>query len=171
MQLKSLRGKCTFCHLHVVSVCVILWQWILTKQLQWKTFYLVNLFFITLERLYLFCLCLSVGLMAGCLSLVYVLLLSCPLVHSDIFTSIGEQLLFLITQPNSICKCEGREISGALHTDAWSFLHSLHIHPLFMSLFVMPGHMSDLLLVERDLVTSLKDYIRAEEDKLEKIKQ
>lgn len=31
--------------------------------------------------------------------------------------------------------------------------------------------MSDLLLVERDLVTSLQDYIRAEETKLEQIKQ
>lgn len=42
---------------------------------------------------------------------------------------------------------------------------------LSLSLFAMPGHMSDLLLVERDLVTSLKDYIRAEEDKLERIKR
>lgn len=31
--------------------------------------------------------------------------------------------------------------------------------------------MSDLLLVERDLVTSLQDYIRAEETRLEQIKQ
>lgn len=30
--------------------------------------------------------------------------------------------------------------------------------------------MTDLLYTEKDLVTSLKDYIRAEETKLEKIK-
>ncbi|CAF90979.1 unnamed protein product, partial [Tetraodon nigroviridis] len=33
------------------------------------------------------------------------------------------------------------------------------------------GHMTDLLFTEKDLVTSLKDYIRAEEDKLAQIKQ
>lgn len=31
--------------------------------------------------------------------------------------------------------------------------------------------MSDLLFTEKDLVASLKDYIRAEEDKLEQIKR
>lgn len=31
--------------------------------------------------------------------------------------------------------------------------------------------MTDLLLTEKDLVTSLKDYIRAEENKLAQIKQ
>lgn len=33
------------------------------------------------------------------------------------------------------------------------------------------GHMTDLLFTEKDLVTSLKEYIRAEEDKLAQIKQ
>uniref|UniRef100_A0A8P4KDK4 procollagen-proline 4-dioxygenase n=1 Tax=Dicentrarchus labrax TaxID=13489 RepID=A0A8P4KDK4_DICLA len=33
------------------------------------------------------------------------------------------------------------------------------------------GHMTDLLFTEKDLVTSLKDYIRAEESKLEQIKK
>lgn len=33
------------------------------------------------------------------------------------------------------------------------------------------GHMTDLLFMEKDLVTSLKEYIRAEEDKLAQIKQ
>lgn len=33
------------------------------------------------------------------------------------------------------------------------------------------GHMTDLLFSEKDLVTSLKEYIRAEEDKLAQIKQ
>ncbi|XP_054899244.1 prolyl 4-hydroxylase subunit alpha-1-like isoform X2 [Poeciliopsis prolifica] len=37
--------------------------------------------------------------------------------------------------------------------------------------FTSIGHMTDLLLVERDLVSSLKDYIRAEEDKLQRIKR
>lgn len=31
--------------------------------------------------------------------------------------------------------------------------------------------MTDLLFTEKDLVTCLKDYIRAEEDKLEQIKK
>ncbi len=35
----------------------------------------------------------------------------------------------------------------------------------------VPGHMTDLLFTEKDLVTSLKDYIRAEESKLEQIKK
>ncbi|XP_027886106.1 prolyl 4-hydroxylase subunit alpha-1-like isoform X2 [Xiphophorus couchianus] len=37
--------------------------------------------------------------------------------------------------------------------------------------FTSIGHMTDLLFVERDLVSSLKDYIRAEEDKLQRIKR
>ncbi|XP_070847138.1 prolyl 4-hydroxylase subunit alpha-1a isoform X2 [Chaetodon trifascialis] len=37
--------------------------------------------------------------------------------------------------------------------------------------FTSIGHMTDLLFTERDLVTSLKDYIRAEENKLEQIKK
>uniref|UniRef100_A0A674P148 procollagen-proline 4-dioxygenase n=1 Tax=Takifugu rubripes TaxID=31033 RepID=A0A674P148_TAKRU len=37
--------------------------------------------------------------------------------------------------------------------------------------FASIGHMTDLLFTERDLVTSLKDYIRAEENKLAQIKQ
>uniref|UniRef100_A0A8C1WBL6 procollagen-proline 4-dioxygenase n=1 Tax=Cyprinus carpio TaxID=7962 RepID=A0A8C1WBL6_CYPCA len=36
---------------------------------------------------------------------------------------------------------------------------------------VLAGHMTDLLFTEKDLVTSLKDYIRAEERKLEQVKQ
>nr|XP_008104883.1 PREDICTED: prolyl 4-hydroxylase subunit alpha-1 isoform X2 [Anolis carolinensis] len=34
-----------------------------------------------------------------------------------------------------------------------------------------PGHMTDLIHTEKDLVTSLKDYIKAEESKLEQIKK
>lgn len=34
-----------------------------------------------------------------------------------------------------------------------------------------PGQMTDLLYTEKDLVTSLKDYIKAEESKLERVKQ
>ncbi|XP_069543809.1 prolyl 4-hydroxylase subunit alpha-1-like isoform X1 [Brachyistius frenatus] len=37
--------------------------------------------------------------------------------------------------------------------------------------FTSIGQMTDLLFTEKDLVTCLKDYIRAEEDKLQKIKQ
>ncbi|XP_044034138.1 prolyl 4-hydroxylase subunit alpha-1a isoform X3 [Siniperca chuatsi] len=37
--------------------------------------------------------------------------------------------------------------------------------------FTSIGHMTDLLFTEKDLVTSLKDYIRAEESKLEQIKK
>ncbi|XP_014327136.1 prolyl 4-hydroxylase subunit alpha-1-like isoform X1 [Xiphophorus maculatus] len=37
--------------------------------------------------------------------------------------------------------------------------------------FTSIGHMTDLLFVERDLVSSLKDYVRAEEDKLQRIKR
>lgn len=33
------------------------------------------------------------------------------------------------------------------------------------------GHMTDLINTEKDLVTSLKDYIKAEESKLEEIKK
>lgn len=39
------------------------------------------------------------------------------------------------------------------------------------NLFFVTGHMTDLLFTEKDLVTSLKDYIRAEESKLEQIKK
>ncbi|XP_054454629.1 prolyl 4-hydroxylase subunit alpha-1a [Anoplopoma fimbria] len=37
--------------------------------------------------------------------------------------------------------------------------------------FTSIGHMNDLLFTEKDLVTSLKDYIRAEESKLEQVKR
>lgn len=33
------------------------------------------------------------------------------------------------------------------------------------------GHMTDLINTEKDLVVSLKDYIKAEESKLEQIKK
>ncbi|GAA6071983.1 prolyl 4-hydroxylase subunit alpha-1a isoform X1, partial [Tachysurus ichikawai] len=32
------------------------------------------------------------------------------------------------------------------------------------------GQMTDLLFIEKDLLTSLKDYIKAEESKLEQVK-
>lgn len=40
-----------------------------------------------------------------------------------------------------------------------------------MSDLCLSGQMTDLLYTEKDLVTSLKDYIRAEENKLERVKQ
>uniref|UniRef100_A0A4W6E873 procollagen-proline 4-dioxygenase n=1 Tax=Lates calcarifer TaxID=8187 RepID=A0A4W6E873_LATCA len=42
---------------------------------------------------------------------------------------------------------------------------------ILLNLFVSSGQMTDLLFTEKDLVTSLKDYIRAEENKLEQIKK
>ncbi|XP_073209745.1 prolyl 4-hydroxylase subunit alpha-1 isoform X7 [Lepidochelys kempii] len=40
-----------------------------------------------------------------------------------------------------------------------------------MDFFTSIGHMTDLINTEKDLVTSLKDYIKAEESKLEQIKK
>lgn len=37
--------------------------------------------------------------------------------------------------------------------------------------FLLLGHMTDLINTEKDLVVSLKDYIKAEESKLEQIKK
>ncbi|KAG7218539.1 hypothetical protein INR49_020207 [Caranx melampygus] len=48
------------------------------------------------------------------------------------------------------------------------FLSSSSAHNDF---FTSIGQMTDLLFTEKDLVTSLKDYIRAEENKLEQIKR
>ncbi|KAM6956866.1 prolyl 4-hydroxylase subunit alpha-1-like [Aplochiton taeniatus] len=48
------------------------------------------------------------------------------------------------------------------------FLKSLYAHSDF---FTSIGQMTDLLYTEKDLVTSLKDYITAEESKLERVKQ
>ncbi|XP_022528466.1 prolyl 4-hydroxylase subunit alpha-1b isoform X2 [Astyanax mexicanus] len=48
------------------------------------------------------------------------------------------------------------------------FLQTLHAHVDF---FTSIGQMTDLLYTEKDLVTSLKDYIRAEESKLQEVKQ
>ncbi|XP_047208036.1 prolyl 4-hydroxylase subunit alpha-1b isoform X1 [Girardinichthys multiradiatus] len=49
-----------------------------------------------------------------------------------------------------------------------SCLQSLSAHNDF---FTSIGQMTDLLYTEKDLVTSLKDYIRAEESKLERVKR
>ncbi|XP_060097201.1 prolyl 4-hydroxylase subunit alpha-1 isoform X6 [Heteronotia binoei] len=59
-------------------------------------------------------------------------------------------------------------------TMAWSLLllgallPSSYAHTDF---FTSIGHMTDLIHTEKDLVTSLKDYIKAEESKLEQIKK
>ncbi|KAM9465869.1 prolyl 4-hydroxylase subunit alpha-1b isoform 1-T1 [Clarias gariepinus] len=47
-------------------------------------------------------------------------------------------------------------------------LPTLHAHVEF---FTSIGQMTDLLFTEKDLVTSLKDYIQAEEKKLQQVKQ
>ncbi|XP_034041112.1 prolyl 4-hydroxylase subunit alpha-1-like [Thalassophryne amazonica] len=49
-----------------------------------------------------------------------------------------------------------------------SSLQSLSAHNSF---FTSIGQMTDLLYTEKDLVTSLKEYIRAEESKLQRVKQ
>ncbi|XP_066527954.1 prolyl 4-hydroxylase subunit alpha-1b isoform X1 [Hoplias malabaricus] len=48
------------------------------------------------------------------------------------------------------------------------FVQTLYAHVDF---FTSIGQMTDLLYTEKDLVTSLKDYIRAEENKLQQVKQ
>lgn len=68
------------------------------------------------------------------------------LAHSDVFTSVGEFWSLLC-----IFEWQGYFKYSACGSCA--------------------GHMTDLLFTEKDLVTSLKDYIRAEEDKLAQIKQ
>uniref|UniRef100_A0A3B3TWD7 procollagen-proline 4-dioxygenase n=1 Tax=Poecilia latipinna TaxID=48699 RepID=A0A3B3TWD7_9TELE len=77
---------------------------------------------------------------------ILLLLFTAESAHSDFFTSIGE---FLLPQ-NCL---------------------SPHVNCVFCFVFFPSGHMTDLLFVERDLVSSLKDYIRAEENKLQRIKR
>ncbi|XP_057200153.1 prolyl 4-hydroxylase subunit alpha-1b isoform X1 [Triplophysa rosa] len=48
------------------------------------------------------------------------------------------------------------------------FIHTLYAHSDF---FTSIGQMTDLLYTEKDLVTSLKEYIRQEENRLEQVKQ
>ncbi|ETE62566.1 Prolyl 4-hydroxylase subunit alpha-1, partial [Ophiophagus hannah] len=50
----------------------------------------------------------------------------------------------------------------------WILLPSSHAHTDF---FTSIGHMTDLIHTEKDLVISLKDYIKAEESKLEQLRQ
>ncbi|XP_055360209.1 prolyl 4-hydroxylase subunit alpha-1-like isoform X2 [Betta splendens] len=70
-------------------------------------------------------------------------------------------------------ECNALEASGG-RMSVWCWLL---IPCLFTSssahndFFTSIGQMSDLLFTEKDLVSSLKDYIRAEEDKLEQIKK
>lgn len=47
----------------------------------------------------------------------------------------------------------------------------LHVVMTNLSDLLHSGQMTDLLYTEKDLVTSLKDYIRAEENKLERVKR
>lgn len=47
----------------------------------------------------------------------------------------------------------------------------LFLAVLTVGLLFLSGQMTDLLYTEKDLVTSLKDYIKAEESKLERLKQ
>uniref|UniRef100_A0A4W5MCG8 procollagen-proline 4-dioxygenase n=1 Tax=Hucho hucho TaxID=62062 RepID=A0A4W5MCG8_9TELE len=52
-----------------------------------------------------------------------------------------------------------------------SSMYSTFIQPMTTVSLCSPGQMTDLLYTEKDLVTSLKDYIRAEESKLEQVKK
>lgn len=90
------------------------------------------------------------------------MLISSPLpncsAHNDFYTSIG-QLIFM-----------------SLLTQFYIFIyHNILLSPsIYVSvcLSVMcTGQMTDLLSMEKDLVTSLKDYIKAEESKLEQVKR
>ncbi|XP_056152865.1 prolyl 4-hydroxylase subunit alpha-1a isoform X1 [Lampris incognitus] len=56
----------------------------------------------------------------------------------------------------------------------WALIHCVLCSPLLSAhsdFFTSIGHMTDLLFTEKDLVISLKDYIRAEENKLEQVKK
>ncbi|XP_061600541.1 prolyl 4-hydroxylase subunit alpha-1b isoform X1 [Cololabis saira] len=55
----------------------------------------------------------------------------------------------------------------------WCFmlLSCLESLSAYNDFYTSIGHMTDLLYTEKDLVTSLKDYIKAEETKLEQVKQ
>lgn len=104
------------------------------------------------------------------------LLLSClPSLsaHNDFFTSIGNTGLLFDQSVTA---------SFAL-TSLESFRHGPWVEPAIailsltivwspLSVLLFPtGQMTDLLYTEKDLVTSLKDYIKAEENKLERLKQ
>ncbi|KAM3591900.1 uncharacterized protein V6R79_009267 [Siganus canaliculatus] len=56
-------------------------------------------------------------------------------------------------------------------SSSWLLLLLFSCSSAHTDVFTSIGHMTDLLFVEKDLVSSLKDYIRAEETKLEQIKQ
>lgn len=84
--------------------------------------------------------------------------------HVDFFTSIGNKcFLWSLT-----CLCHLHvEFSSSLTNDTLRHLVvMMNLSDLFHS-----GQMTDLLYTEKDLVTSLKDYIRAEENKLERVKR
>ena len=87
--------------------------------------------------------------MAACLWLVvHLLLFSSSSAHNDFFTSIGEFC-------SSSSRCSDRQM----------------FRQMFWSLIGSPGHMTDLLVLEENLLSSLKIYISAEEDKLQRIKE
>lgn len=64
-------------------------------------------------------------------------------------------------------KAEERKNSSNLSSPFFFF-----VSPCLTKLFfLLLGHMTDLINTEKDLVVSLKDYIKAEESKLEQIKK
>lgn len=77
--------------------------------------------------------------------------------HNDFYTSIGELSLL-----NYL-------ISIYLGYQALMFFYLCFC--IFVYSIMSTGQMTDLLFMEKDLVTSLKDYIKAEESKLEQVKQ
>lgn len=88
--------------------------------------------------------------------------------HVDFFTSIGNKYTPECFLWSLTCLCYTHvEFSSSLTHDAVCHLVvKVNLFDLFHS-----GQMTDLLYTEKDLVTSLKDYIRAEENKLERVKR
>ncbi|CAG10069.1 unnamed protein product, partial [Tetraodon nigroviridis] len=74
--------------------------------------------------------------------------------HADFFTSIGKTRR---RSSRTLTTQRARGLVVMVNLSTSGFFH--------------PGQMADLLYTEKDLVTSLKDYIKAEESKLERVKQ
>lgn len=74
--------------------------------------------------------------------------------HADFFTSIGKTRR---RSSQTLTAQRARGLVAMVNLSTSGFFH--------------PGQMADLLYTEKDLVTSLKDYIKAEESKLERVKQ
>lgn len=69
-------------------------------------------------------------------------------------------------------KEEGKKAEEKNSSNLSSPFFFFFVSPCLTKLFFLfLGHMTDLINTEKDLVVSLKDYIKAEESKLEQIKK